>query len=626
MKKSIFLPLVLMLIGFPAAGQTLSDTKLESAERLRRGYRFNEAIELFKEILIESNDSLTGQKINSLITKSENGLNMLQYASYPVVTGRGSIPVSDFVLYYPGFRDSAWVKAPSKLTGSLDSLALNLPNTILLTEGEKTILYSAANKEGNMDIFKIREVDGNVWSIPEPLNNFINSSGDELFPVLSKDRKQLFFSSTGHYGIGGFDLYVSYWDETTNDWGLPQNMGFPYSSVDDDILLVHSEDGLNTYLCSNRNSISKDSIDIYRLDFESTPVKRALTSIDEVLDIAALRVRKSAESTPDSAKKEVMTSPETEEYKRMIVQVRQIQNEIDSTTREISANRMLYNTVTGAEERAKLEMRISQGELSLLDMQSRLRVANLVVQQREMEFLSKGTIMPRNEEFFRDENKTAVVNKDLDPFILTPKSFGHFPDITILEPVEIFDYSFGIGEEAVMAEDHTIPDGLVYRIQIFSLTNQTELKSFKGLRPIFENKSQTGRWIYTVGQFYNFADASETLVAVKSAGFPSALIVAYENGKNITVRQARILEQSIDLSVTFQIKIEGYPAGMPQPVLEIIRGNTERDIAKKIVDGKELFLVGPFSNKQEMDKVVLLLKEIGAEGITIEEIKKAETK
>lgn len=625
MKKSIFLPLVLMLIGFPAAGQTLTDTKLESAERLRRGYRFNEAIELFKEILMEDSDSVTSHKINSLITKSENGLNMLQYASYPVVTGRATIPVSDFVLYYPGFRDSAWVKTPSKLTGSVENLDMNLPNAILLKEGEKIILYSALNKEGNMDIFKIREVDGNVWSIPEPLNYLINSSGDELFPFLSKDKKQLFFSSTGHYGIGGFDLYVSYWDETTNDWGLPQNMGFPYSSVDDDILLIHSEDGLNTYVCSNRNSLSKDSIDIYRFDFESTPVKRALTSIDEVLEIAALKVRKSTESAQDSAKKEVMTSPQTEEYKRMIVEVRQIQNEIDSTTREISANRMLYNTVTGAEERAKLEKRISEGELSLLDMQSRLRVANLVVQQREMEFLSKGTIMPRNEEFFREENKTTAVNNILETFILTPKSFGHFPDLTILEPVEIFDYSFSIAEEAVMAEDHTIPNGLVYRIQLFSLSNHAELKTFKGLRPIFENKSPTGRWIYTVGQFYNFADVSETLVKVKSAGFPSALIVAYENGKSITVRQARILEQTIDLSVTFQIKIEGYPAGMPLPVLEIIRGNTERDIAKKIVDGRELFVVGPFTNKQEMDKIVLLLKEIGAEGVTIEEIKKNET-
>lgn len=626
MKKSIFLPLVLMLIGFPAAGQILTDTKLESAERLRRGYRFNEAIELFKEILMESSDSLTSHKINSLITKSENGLNMLQYASHPVVTGRASIPLSDFVLYYPGFKDSAWVKIPSKLAGSVDSLALNFPNAILLRKGEKTILYSALNKEGNLDIYKIREVDGNVWSIPEPLNNLINSSGDELFPFLSQDKKQLFFSSTGHFGIGGFDLYVSYWDDSTNDWGLPQNMGFPYSSVDDDILLIHSEDGLNTYICSNRNSRSKDSIDIYRFDFENTPVKRALTSIAEVLEIAALRVRKSTESAQESAKKEVMTSPETEEYKRMIVEVRQIQNVIDSTTREMSANRMLYNTVSGAEERAKLEKKISDGELSLLDMQSRLRAANLVVQKREMEFLSKGTIMPRNEEFFRDENKPAAVNDTPEPFNLTPKSFGDFPEITILEPVEIFDYAFGIGEEAVMAEDHTIPSGLVYRIQIFSLSNQAELKSFKGLRPVFENRSPAGRWIYTVGQFYNFAEASETLVKVKSAGFPSALVVAYENGKNITVRQARILEQSIDLSVTYQIKIEGYPAGMPQPVLEIIRGNTERDIAKKVVEGRELFLIGPFTNKQEMDKIVLLLKEIGAKGVTVEEINRVEPK
>ncbi len=619
MKKSILLPLILLLIGFSAAGQTVTETKFESAERLRRGYRFNEAIEIFKEILLQTTDSLKKAEISSLIAKSENGLNMLQYASHPSVTGKITVPLSRFMLYFPGLRDSLWTKVPQILDNFTDSGTF--PNYIIFNGDETTIYYSARSEKGDYDLFRITQVDSILWSVPESLGDLINSDGDEMFPHLSKDGRQLFFSSTGHFGIGGFDLYVSYFDEKTNDWGLPQNLGFPYSSIDNDLLLINSEDGLYTYIATDRNNSVKDSVDIYRLDYEVTPVKRALTSADEVTRLASLNIRQTNKPTATAEKREVMTTPETDEYKSLLVEVRNIQREIDSTSRELSANRILYSTLQGSEERSQMEKKISQGELSLIDMQSRLTAANQVVQKREMEFLRKGTLIPRRDDFFEEKNKDTIAESPDKPFIAKEVMPGLFPEIRLLEPVILFDYTFSIGEEAVMAENHEIPSGLVYRIQLFSLSNQAEIKSFKGIRPIFENRSPSGRWIYSAGQFYNYTDAADALLKVKRIGFSSAIITSFSDGKTINIKQARELEQKIQQEMTYQIKIEGYPAGMPQPVLDILRQNTDRDIAKKIVEGRELFIIGPFTNRPEAEKIIKILEGIGATGLSVEEIK-----
>ncbi|MDP3453005.1 MAG: hypothetical protein Q8R90_08630 [Bacteroidales bacterium] len=624
MKKSIYLSLAIALIGFTATGQTSNDTKLESAERLRKEYRFHEAIEIYKEILSESSDSLYINIIQSLIAKSENGINMLLYASHPVVTGRFTAPLSHFFLYYPGFNERLWRELPPDLSKGPGEYSF--PPSALIEDGESVIYYSALNDNGDFDIYRISRIEGDLWSYPEPLNSLVNSSGDELFPFLSRDGKHLFFSSTGHFGIGGFDLYVSSIDKSTNDWGLPQNMGFPYSSVDDDLLLYYSPDGLNTYVASNRNTLSRDSIEIYRLDFENNPVKRAVSSIDEATRIVSFSISGSTTqftSAPEE-KRDVMTTPETDEYTRMIMEVRRIQRSIDSTTRSISANRMLYGTFTESEERAQIERRIYDGELALLDMQSRLRVANEVVQKREMEFLKKGTLIPRSEEFFAVERSDTIIPEQIEvPFILLASEFAPFPEIEIHNPVQLFDYTFRVEEESVMAEDSSYPNALVYRIQIFTLsTPRSDLKVFKGLSPIFENRNSQGRWVYTAGQFFTHQEAADALATVKRAGFPSAIVVAFDNGKSTPIRSARTIEQERVSQSTWQIRIDGYPAGMPQPVIDIIRSNTDRDIAKKMVEGKEIFLIGPFSNKIEAEQLITIISGLGAPGVLLEEIVK----
>ncbi|MCD4709520.1 MAG: hypothetical protein K8R52_01630, partial [Bacteroidales bacterium] len=74
---------------------------------------------------------------------------------------------------------------------------------------------------GGLDLFVTRKTSAG-WSKPINIGASINSSGHEWFPFLD-NLNNLWFSSTGHSGYGGYDIYISPYNG--REWGLPQNLG-----------------------------------------------------------------------------------------------------------------------------------------------------------------------------------------------------------------------------------------------------------------------------------------------------------------------------------------------------------------------------------------------------------------
>jgi outer membrane protein OmpA-like peptidoglycan-associated protein/tetratricopeptide (TPR) repeat protein len=103
---------------------------------------------------------------------------------------------------------------------------------------------------GGSDIYWCKKTaDG--WSAPQNFGNKINTEGEEVFPYWG-DNNTLFFSSDGHKGYGGLDIYVSRWDATSNTFTAPDNIGMPINSSYDDISLALFADERSTYFSSNR--------------------------------------------------------------------------------------------------------------------------------------------------------------------------------------------------------------------------------------------------------------------------------------------------------------------------------------------------------------------------------------
>jgi peptidoglycan-associated lipoprotein len=100
---------------------------------------------------------------------------------------------------------------------------------------------------GGKDIYMAIS-DGSTWGEISNLGPKINTSDDELYPYIRQDGK-LYFSSKGHPGYGGLDIFYATPVDTT--WEI-YNMGAPFNSQNDDFgicFIGQTEDG---YFSSNR--------------------------------------------------------------------------------------------------------------------------------------------------------------------------------------------------------------------------------------------------------------------------------------------------------------------------------------------------------------------------------------
>jgi len=619
MNRSICVLLLFLLAGGLSFGQTPDlKSKFISAEEHRKNYRFEEAIAIYQQLLEISNDDIFNRTLESRIANCENGLKMLEYAARPKVLSAVDVPVKDFFLYYPDIPDSTWILVPYILNKNIGNYPIN--NVMRLAPNNDVMYFSVQGKDGKWDIFSSRLIDNVKWSSPEPVNT-LNSQEDEILPYLSKDSKKLYFSSNGLAGMGGFDIYVSYWDEKRNMWDTPQNLGFPYSSPADDYLYVETDGGDYAVFASNRNCASSDSITIYILSFEANPVRSPVQSVEEAAKIASLNnssyLKANHHGTPsDTLKKDT----ETNEYTRMIKDARQLQKEIDENIRTINSNRALLATLNNEDDKNYLIKKIGEDEMILLEKQSKLMSANKAIQQKEMDFLNKGVIIPREEEIW---DKPLIINNRAEQFEVKLSHYGKLPYIEIVEPVKPVDLSFKTSGNFVMIEnEQEIPEELFYTIQLFMLSAKADSASFKGISPIFETKTQTGKFNYTAGRFYSYKELSDALQKLKSMGFRDVLPIAYYKGKIISIKNARLLEDKITTNASYQIKITAFSDGIPQYVLELIRNNTEKDIAMKSVAGKSVYYIGPFDGKSEADTLVSILKEVTGEEISVEAIEK----
>ncbi|MCB0564136.1 MAG: OmpA family protein [Phaeodactylibacter sp.] len=101
---------------------------------------------------------------------------------------------------------------------------------------------------GGFDVYYATKTGEGTFSDPVNLGDVINTLGDDETPYYRDGT--LYFSSTGHPGLGGFDIFYSTWDGTK--WSDPLNMGRGYNTSVDDQSLTLDEEGYFGMFVSNR--------------------------------------------------------------------------------------------------------------------------------------------------------------------------------------------------------------------------------------------------------------------------------------------------------------------------------------------------------------------------------------
>ncbi len=134
------------------------------------------------------------------------------------------------------------------------------------------ILYFTSDKKGGYgatDIWYCEKLNDSTWDTPKNCGPVINTAGAEEFPTIVADGNALYFSSDGHAGMGGLDLFKA--EGSAAQWNSPVNLQYPLNSPGDDFY-YETKDQYTGFLSSNRpGGIGSDDIYRFVLDKPAVP-------------------------------------------------------------------------------------------------------------------------------------------------------------------------------------------------------------------------------------------------------------------------------------------------------------------------------------------------------------------
>ena len=171
-------------------------------------------------------------------------------------------PVNKGDIYFSEFEGDAWSNPkpfPYNSPGEESSVCVS---------ADKKRLFFISSKTGNKDIYSCLK-SGKGWSKPVRMARNINSSQDEESPWIDADGKTLYFSSKGHSGMGGFDIFKIELGEPN---ARPVNIGYPINSASDDLYFMIMSDEKTAFYSSFRDG-GFGGQDIYsiRMSISKTP-------------------------------------------------------------------------------------------------------------------------------------------------------------------------------------------------------------------------------------------------------------------------------------------------------------------------------------------------------------------
>jgi outer membrane protein OmpA-like peptidoglycan-associated protein len=224
--------------------------------------------------------------------------------------GRQGLGSCDLFVSYK--TDKGW-SAPKNLGPNINSKFFDSQPAVSPDGSEIFFSSTRTPGYGKTDIYRA-EVTPKGISKPENLGPLVNTPGREEGVFLHPDGQTLFFSSDGHPGMGGADIFMTK-RNADGTWGKPANLGFPINSNQDEIAFTVDALGEYAYFTSDREGGYGDW-DIYKFKMpehlKPNPVnylkgivydadtKEKIQASFELIDLSTKKVIVASNSTPGS--------------------------------------------------------------------------------------------------------------------------------------------------------------------------------------------------------------------------------------------------------------------------------------------------------------------------------------
>ena len=196
---------------------------------------------------------LNTKDYDASIALSTDGQTMFLYKNPP---GNGDV----FITHLEGEKWSS----PKSVGEPVNSKSYE--NTVSIS-GDEKIMFFTSDREGgygDTDIYMCRKDEEGEWGDAINLGPKINTPYRDESPFFHPDGITMYFSSNGRSDcLGGFDIYETQLTET-GEWTKPKNMGYPINTPDNDIYFVLSADKKTGYYASAKEGGYGEK-DIYKI-------------------------------------------------------------------------------------------------------------------------------------------------------------------------------------------------------------------------------------------------------------------------------------------------------------------------------------------------------------------------
>ncbi len=247
--------------------------------------------------------------------------------------------------------DGSW-GAPKSIGDNINTKHYE-SDAYITKDGQRLFFSSSAYSEyGDLDIFVSQRQSDGSWGAPKSIGTTINTPFDDDSPYYSEHNGTLYFASTGHNTMGGYDIFASKYDSVARRWAKPVNMGAPVNTPDDDTYYRLSPDGSYAYLSSYRIGGYGEK-DIYTINYiRNVRVKGQVFSKVDSLAIPGVELifnGLQADKRPISYRD--VTRPDSATYQVDVLSGRNFQVQLSKdgkliTTEELEVPMTLNDTTT----------------------------------------------------------------------------------------------------------------------------------------------------------------------------------------------------------------------------------------------------------------------------------------
>ena len=480
-----------------------------------------------------------------------------------------TVPATSLINEMEGNFKGKYIHVPDDLRSKWDreknlNYLMFLPDDL---ENNDYLFFTSQSNKGKSgeDIYWVKRINDQEFSMPEPLPGSVNTSYDDAYPFYDKSTSTLYFSSKGHNTSGGYDIFKVQYDREKKEWGIPEKLDFPINSVHDDFMFCFSGDHNSFIFYTNRNS-QLNEYEVFTIEYPFTGEYLTAHNREEVITYALLSP--ASITLNDEMESPVEQQPEmlavynvprqtsgqetdTDEYSQLIIEALGLQSQSDSLGLVVKQMRSdaqnehdyrkkqeLVAGITTLEQESKRMQRMADEKFSLAEQLKSLNNSGLIAVKAE-------TREPEP-----DQSGITLYTYDTDTEVQMAASVNS----------TVYDQGMEAAKQAV-AETGTnftilasspysdmnpipvavIPANLTYKIQLGAFSSQVPENTFGGLAPLSKEIQNTGTKYY-VGTFSSIQEAREALDKVKEYGYPDAFLVSFYINKKISIQKAREIE------------------------------------------------------------------------------------